>query len=152
MTDSGFQASEIEEDGALFLSLLSKVLIVEAEKFIILKSISNKIYGSSKKRTMEERLQEESSSVPFSVDIDLLALPVQAIIETKRHNIYYIAMPNGLRAVKATAGNPTIEDKINLDNELKIGTRMNCPGFRKANARTTYHNKEVLLSEWANGN
>ena len=108
--------------------------------------------NNSKKRTIDQCVEAESPARRLE-ETNLSTCLVQAIIETKRHNIYCISTPDGLRAVKTSAtDNPTPEEIQNLENELKFGSQISCFGVRKSYARTTYNTKEALLLEWANGN
>jgi len=104
-----------------------------------------------KKRKIDECLPIDS----FTSSLDernLTSCPIKLIIKTKRHNIYCLSTPYGLRTMKTIITNPSVEDVQNLDNELKIGKQIQHPVFRKSYAITTYQDKKALLLEWANGN
>ena len=101
---------------------------------------------------MDKRSREESHAVSFE-DGNLSECPIKLVSETKRHYIYCVSTPNGLRALKTTkADNPTTEDVHNLGNELKMGSQITYHACRKSYADTTYQNKNALLLEWAHGN
>ena len=118
--------------------------------FPIAKSLLSKDNQNTKKRTIDECSQQESPALS-SENIDLSACPVKVVIETKRHNIYCLDTPNGLKALKTTnENNPTIQNN-SLDNELKIGSDIAFHAFRKSYAITSYQNKKALILEWANG-
>ena len=146
MKDTGFKDSETKEDNANFVSFLSEVLIMEAEKVIRIKSVLN---DQNKKRSIDECLKQESSA-PSLDNTDFSTCPVQVIIDIKSHDIYCLETPNGLRAVKLNnEENPTIEDTLNFDNELKLGSKINFHTSKKSYSMTTYQNKKALVLEWA---
>ena len=63
MDEAGFEEAKVEENSSFFVSFLSKVLIIEAEKLITLKLIASKIYHNGKKRTIDECLEKESPTL-----------------------------------------------------------------------------------------
>ena len=151
MLNAGYETSEIEENNVLFVSLLSKAMMVEADKITNSISISTGTNRNKKKRCIDAFSQISSSTTAVE-DIGPFS-SIRLVTTTRRHNIYCVHTSDGVRALKTTVTeDPTIDDEINLDNELKMGKQMSCHGLRTSYARSTYQNKKALLLEWANGN
>ena len=71
---------------------------------------------------------------------------------TKKHDIYCLSTPEGMKAIKATiSDNLTIEVIKNLENKLKIGSQISYYAFRKSHETTMFQNRKATILEWADG-
>ena len=144
MINNGSEVSETEENDAPNTG---------SEKPVPYEPTStNDNYASRKKRRVDAFSQVTSSTSSF-IEIEPSISSIQLIQSTKRHNIYCISTPDGMRALKTTlTDNPSIDDIQNLDNELKIGSQITHHAFRKCYGRTIYQNKKALVLEWEDCN
>ena len=124
MINAGYEDFETEENHTLFVSFFLKGLIIEAKKLLryesALPTTTNLV--NKKKRNHYKHTTSESTISP-SKEIKLSEATVQLVRTTKRHYIYCVSTPDGMRAMKTIiTNNPTIAGDENLNNELKIGS------------------------------
>ena len=143
---------KMEQDSTLFVSALSEIMMLEAEKIIPNASTKADVIASNKKRRIDALSQATSANSSFHETAPSYS-SIQVVKTTAKYSIYSVSTPLGTRALKTTVtDNPSIDDVQNLDNELKIGCQISSHTFRKSYARTTYQNKQALLLEWVDGN
>ena len=105
-----------------------------------------------KKKRRTDAFSQVESFASQSEEIKSSLSSTQLVKTTKRHNVYCVQTPNGLRALKVILSDePTIDDVQNLDNELKMANQINHLGFRKSFAKVIYQNKQALILEWVHG-
>ena len=100
MLESEYEHSETEENNASYISLLSKVLTIEAGELI------RYLNRNKKKRKFEDSSQPKLPSL-CSEELKLSECSIQLISLSKRHNIYYVINPQGIKALKTSVDDIT---------------------------------------------
>ena len=98
-------------------------MIIEAENIVLNYFVPVDEAKSTSKKRRVDAFSQVTSSTSLN-KIETFFSSIQLIKTTKKHNIYKVSTPDGIRALKTTVtDNPTIEEVQNLDNELKMGIR-----------------------------
>ena len=146
MWDAGYPRRQIEQNNTLFIPILSEIMIIEAEKIIY---EATDVVVSNKKRRIDAF--PESSSISPINEATLSFSSTLLVKTTKKHNIYKVSTPIGIKVLKTSlTDNPTADVAQNLENELKIGRQITSHILMKSHVRTAYQNKAFLL-EWVDG-